>query len=146
MAVSPSASARPPRAWLVPALLAGCAFVCVVAAIDAAGDYPDAPQGPGLTIDESFNVQEGVRVVEELKIWGLGWISGERILTLQEVFGDFDDLGPQSKLPYHNPDHPPLGRIWLGLWHNATVGLAPPRNHPGDQPFVTSAARVGSAA
>jgi hypothetical protein len=143
---APSSPPRPPRHWLLPALVAGLAFVCVVAAIDAAGDYPDAPQGPGLTIDESFNVQEGVRVVEELKIWGLGWISGERILTLQEVFGDFDDLGPQSKLPYHNPDHPPLGRIWLGLWHNATVGLAPPRNHPGDQPFVTSAARVGSAA
>src|ERR1700733_11109122 len=145
MAASSTASPRPPRHWLLPALVAGLAFVCVVAAIDAAGDYPDAPQGPGLTIDESFNVQEGVRVVEELKIWALGWISGERILTLQQVFGDFDDLGPNAEFGYHNPDHPPLGRVWLGVWHNITTSLAPPRNHPGKVPFVTSAARVGSA-
>jgi Dolichyl-phosphate-mannose-protein mannosyltransferase len=146
MAVSPNASARPPRAWLVPAMLAGFAFVGVVAAIDAAGDYPDAPQGPGLTIDESFNVQEGVRLVEELKVWALGWISGDRIVTLRQVFGDFDDLGPDWKNGYHNPDHPPLARVWLGLWHNATIAVAPPRNHPGPFAFVTSAARVGSAA
>jgi Dolichyl-phosphate-mannose-protein mannosyltransferase len=146
MGVSSSAPARPARHWLIPALIACAAFAVVVAAIDAAGDYPDAPQGPGLTIDESFNVQEGVRLVEELKIWALGWISGDRILTLRQVFGDFDDLGPNWKNGYHNPDHPPLGRVWLGAWHNATIAVAPPRNHPGPFAFVTSAARVGSAA
>ncbi len=70
MGVSSSAPARPARHWLIPALIACAAFAVVVAAIDAAGDYPDAPQGPGLTIDESFNVQEGVRLVEGLKIVG----------------------------------------------------------------------------
>src|SRR5579885_1270503 len=125
MAVSPPSSARARLAWLVPALIAGCAFCLVVAAIDAAGDYPDVPQGPGLTIDESFNVQEGVRLVEGLKTWGLGWFSGERILTLSQLFGDADELGPNAEFGYHNPDHPPLGRVWLGLWHNATVTVAP---------------------
>src|ERR1700722_7221284 len=136
MAVSLDASARPPRAWLGPALIAGCAFLLVVAAIDAAGDYPDAPQGPGLTIDESFNVQEGVRLVEGLKTWALGWFSGQQILTLRGVFGNIDEWGPNSEFGYHNPAHPPLGRSWLGLWHNTVTGLAPPRNHPGPAQFV----------
>jgi hypothetical protein len=146
MPPSPTAPPRPPRHWLLPAAIACAAFVIVVAAIDAAGDYPDAPQGPGITIDETFNVQEGVHLVESLKTWALGWISGDRILTLSEVFGDFADLGPNWKYGYHNPDHPPLGRVWLGLWHHATIAVAPPRNHPRNVPFVTSAARVGSAA
>jgi hypothetical protein len=146
MGVSSTDPARPARHWLLPALIASAAFVVVVAAIDAVGDYPDAPQGPGLTIDESFNVQEGVRLVEGLKTWALGWFSGERIITLRQLFGDIDDLGPDAEFGYHNPDHPPLGRVWLGLWHNATIGVAPPRNHPGPALFVTSAARVGSAA
>jgi MFS family permease len=127
-------------------VIASVAFAVVVVAIDAAGDYPDAPQGPGLTIDESFNVQEGVHLVEYLETWALGWISGDRIFTLQQVFGDFDDLGPQWEYAYHNPDHPPLGRVWLGLWHHATIAIAPPRKHPRGDIFVTSAARVGSAA
>ncbi|HEV8001709.1 MAG TPA: glycosyltransferase family 39 protein [Planctomycetaceae bacterium] len=146
MAPPPTAPPRPPRFWLLPAVIACAAFVSVVVAIDAAGDYPDAPQGPGLTIDETFNVQEGVRLVEGLKTWILGWVSGQPILGLRELFGDYDDLGPNAPFGYHNPDHPPLGRVWLGLWHNATLGIAPARLHPGPIQFVTSAARVGSAA
>jgi hypothetical protein len=146
MALPPTPPSRPARNWLLPAAIACAAFACVVVAIDPAGDYPDAPQGPGLTIDESFNVQEGVRLVEGLKTWALGWFSGQQILTLREIFGDIDDLGPNAEFGYHNPDHPPLGRIWLGLWHNTVTGLAPPRNHPGPAQFVTAAARVGSAA
>jgi hypothetical protein len=146
MPPSPTAPPRPPRHWLLPAAIACAAVAIVVAAIDAAGDYPDAPQGPGITIDETFNVQEGVHLVEGLKTWALGWVSGDRILTLSQLFGDFADLGPKAPFGYHNPDHPPLGRVWLGLWHDVTIAVAPPRNHPGDVVFVTSAARVGSAA
>src|SRR5579862_6158677 len=101
-----SLPARSPRHWVLPAVIACAAFLAVVVAIDAAGDYPAAPQGPGLTIDESFNVQEGVRLVEGLTTWALGWFSGERILTLRQLFGDFDDLGPNAEFGYHNPDHP----------------------------------------
>jgi hypothetical protein len=146
MAAASTPPFRRQRHWILPALIACAAFATVVAAIDAAGDYPDAPPGPGLTIDESFNVQEGVRLVEGLKTWALGWFSGERILTLRQLFGDIDDLGPDAEFGYHNPDHPPLGRVWLGLWHNVTITVAPPHNHPGPALFVTSAARVGSAA
>ena len=49
--------------WGVPALIAAATFIVIASAIDPAGDYPAAPQGPGLTVDESFNVQEGVRLV-----------------------------------------------------------------------------------
>jgi len=146
MGISSPSPSRRPRHWLFPGIVACAAFVLVVSAIDASGDYPDAPQGPGLTIDESFNVQEGVRLVEGLKTWALGWISGERILTLRQLFGDFDDLGPDWQYGYHNPDHPPLARVWLGLWHHATIAVAPPHHHPQGDLFVTSAARVGSAA
>jgi hypothetical protein len=114
-------------------------FLAVVVAIDPAGDYPHAPQGPGLTIDESFNVEQGVRLVEGLRGWVLGAIS------LREVFGDQRDL-PNAQFGYHNPDHPPLGRLWLGLWHHLAATLAPPSQHLANHPFVTACARVGSAA
>jgi len=120
------------------------AFVAVAAAIDPAGDYPDAPEGPGLTIDETFNVQEGVRLVEGLRAWALGLISGESIISLREIFGDERDIKGQAPIGYHLHDHPPLGRIWLGLWHHAAFTAARPAAHQG--PDVTACARVGSAA
>ena len=106
--------------WAAPALIGAVAFLAVVAAIDPAGDYPDAPQGPGLTIDESFNVEQGVRLVEGLREWVLGKIAQREIISFREIFGDVRDL-PNAKLGYHNPDHPPLGRFWLGLWHHLTA-------------------------
>jgi len=121
------------------ALIALAAFIAVVAAIDPAGDYPNAPQGPGLTIDESFNVEQGVRLVEGLRGWLLGAVS------LREIFGDQRDL-PNAQFGYYNPDHPPLGRFWLGLWHHLTATVAPPLQHPAHLPFITACARVGSAA
>ena len=71
----------PLRCWAAPALVAFLAWGIILRSIDPAGDYPHAPPGPGLTIDESFNVQEGVRLVEALRGWGCGWLS------LREVFG-----------------------------------------------------------
>lgn len=134
--------ARPSSWFARPAVVGGvsaaAAFCAVVLTIDAAGDYPSLAQGPGLTIDEPFNVQQGVR----LAVFGKGWILGA--ITTRELFGDAKELGTNSPTGYHLPDHPPLGRLWLGLWHQAVVGVAPPHDH--DTPFVTSAARVGSAA
>lgn len=114
------------------------AFVAVILSIDAAGDYPSLGQGPGPTIDESFNVQEGVRLAVFGKVWLLGGI------TWRDLFGGPKELGPNPVAGYHLADHPPLGRLWLGVWHEAVVLIAPPARHEG--PFVTSAARVGSAA
>jgi 4-amino-4-deoxy-L-arabinose transferase-like glycosyltransferase len=44
--------------------------------------------------------------------------------------------------PY-NPDHPPLGRLWLGMWHDFARWLWPPVETGALT--VTACARVGSA-
>ncbi|MBC8113090.1 MAG: glycosyltransferase family 39 protein, partial [Candidatus Saccharimonas sp.] len=44
---------------------------------------------------------------------------------------------------HYLPDHPPLGRYWLGVHHHLTWWLAPPFEPEG--PFVTACARTGSA-
>lgn len=121
------------------ALIAVAAFIAVVVQIDPAGDYPNAPQGPGITIDEIFNVQEGVRLVEGWYAFALGAID------LRDLYGDERMLGGnRPPIGYHFPDHPPLGRIWLGVFHNLSRAIVPPGDHPSY--FVTACARVGSAA
>jgi len=57
---------------IIPAFIAVLAFLAVVAAIDPAGSYPDMPQGPGLTTDEMFNAEEGVRLVATLPDFFVG--------------------------------------------------------------------------
>lgn len=106
--------------------------------IDPGGDLPTYPAGPGLTVDEGFNVEEGVRLVVGLKAWASGAV------TWQEVFGRGEQLGPNPPLGYHLADHPPGGRIWLGIWHQiggALFGSPNPRTR-----VVAAYARLGSAA
>lgn len=113
------------------AVVALVAWVSIVVHIDPAGSYPSLPQGPGLTIDEIFNVEQGVYLVESAR--ALGWynlIPG----TSVEAFR------PENGC---NPDHPPLGRYMLGVHHQVAWWLAPP--HQPDGPFVTACARTGSA-
>ncbi len=117
----------------------GWAGFCAVAVqIDPGGDLPAWPEGPGLTLDEGFNAEEGVRLAAGLK----AWIQGT--MTWKEVFGQKEQLGAKAPLGYHLADHPPLARIWLGLWHAAgSEAFA----KPGEIPKVTVAyARLGSAA
>ncbi len=106
-------------------------WVSIVVAIDPAGSYPNMPEGPGLAVDEIFNVEQGVLLVEQAK--ALGWLNlvpG----TSVEAF----------KLENHYlPDHPPLGRYWLGVHHHLTWWLFPPFDPEG--PCVTACARTGSA-
>jgi hypothetical protein len=97
--------------------------------LDPAGSYPGMPQGPGLTLDETFNVQQGVILVEGLRTYGPGVVFPE---GLHEVFSP----------PLHLPDHPPLGRLWLGLHHHLAWWFSPPEDPDG--PFVTACARAGS--
>ena len=61
-------------------------------------------RGPGLTIDESFNIQQGVYLVDALVQHGPLIFSPS---GAQEVFGS----------PEYLPDHPPMGRIVLGAAH-----------------------------
>ena len=113
------------------AVVALAAWISVVVCIDPAGSYPSMPQGPGLTVDEIFNVEQGVYLVEQSK--NLGWLNlipGTSVEAFRPVNG-------------YNPDHPPLGRYWLGLHHNLTWWIARP--HQPDGPFVTACARTGSA-
>jgi len=93
--------------------------------------------GPGVTLDEPFNAQEGVRLARGVP----GWIAGR--YSLREVFGDASEFprGSQPPLGYHLPDHPPLGRIWLGTWHEMTA--SPLETEQGRVSYA--AARVGSA-
>ncbi|MBL8852135.1 MAG: hypothetical protein JNG89_20850 [Planctomycetaceae bacterium] len=115
------------------ALIAVLAAAAVLGTIDAAGSYPELGEGPGITLDEVFNVEMGVYQ------WHLLQEHGWRLWSppvRDDVFAD----GPGK--PY-NPDHPPLGRLWLGMWHDVARWLWPPLE-TGAQ-TVTACARVGSA-
>jgi hypothetical protein len=116
---------------LGPLAVALVALLSVVLTLDAAGDYPKLFEGPGITIDESFNVQMGVYQWNAIREYHLALFHPD---SVREVFG------PGSN---YNPDHPPLGRVWLGFWHDLIKWLFPPADHPS--PFVTDCARVGSA-
>ena len=108
--------------WGGPAILAVVAWCWTVAAIDPAGDYPSASQGPGLTVDEVFNVQQGVLLANSL-------LDG--------------DLPAYRRACDLLPDHPPLGRLCLGLAHEFWWIVHPPV--PSDVPYSITCARVGSA-
>ncbi len=112
-------------------LVAVVAWISIVVAIDPAGSYPNMPEGPGLTVDEIFNVEQGVLLVEQAR--ALGWfnlIPGVSVEAFKPENG-------------YLPDHPPLGRYWLGVHHHLTWWLAPPFDPEGF--CVTACARTGSA-
>jgi hypothetical protein len=113
-----------------PLLIAVLATAAVIGTIDPAGSYPELGEGPGITLDEVFNVEMGVYQWHALRDhgWRL-WTPAVR----DQVF---------AKANY-NPDHPPLGRLWLGIWHDFTRWLWPPVETGAQK--VTACARVGSA-
>jgi hypothetical protein len=117
--------------WPV-AAVALAAWISIIVCLDPAGSYPALPEGPGLTVDEIFNVEQGVYLLEMSR--SLGWLNlmpG----TSQEAF--------RRENGYYNPDHPPLGRYWLGFFHHVAYWVAPPFQPDG--PAVTACARTGSA-
>lgn len=111
--------------------LAILTWLSLVIAIDPAGSYPGGWAGPGLTVDEIFNVEQGVYLVEQAR--ALGWynlIPGTSLEAYRRENG-------------YLSDHPPLGRWWLGIHHHLAWWLFPPKDPAG--PFVTACARTGSA-
>jgi hypothetical protein len=86
------------------------------------------PAGPGLTVDESFNIQQGVYLVDALAQHGPLLFTPS---VAREVFAPPDYL----------PDHPPLGRLLLGLAHESTSWLIAGAE---DSAFNVPAARLGS--
>ncbi|MBO12660.1 MAG: hypothetical protein CMJ68_18105 [Planctomycetaceae bacterium] len=117
-----------PRVRLGLAGLALVGLLGVVATLDAAGDYPGLGQGPGLTVDEMFNVGQGCRLARGTWYWMIGGVS------TKQLFDERDYL----------PDHPPLGRLALGISHGAVTAIATPRESTAT-PFAPTAARFGSA-
>ena len=118
-------------------LVAAFGFCAVASQIDPGGAFPDWLEGPGVTIDEGFNVEEGVRLVEGAKAWSSG------AANWKEVFGQKDDLGANPPLGYHLADHPPAGRLWLGFWHQILAGGGPIES---SDDLNYAYARFGSAA
>jgi hypothetical protein len=132
MTAAPSSipTATPSRGPLCVSILAA---ILVIGTIDPAGSYPELLEGPGITLDEVFNVEMGAYQWEALleQGWRL-WTPAVR----DQVFAD----GPGAT---YNPDHPPLGRLWLGFFHKAVRTLCPPVETGAAT--VTACARVGSA-
>ncbi|WP_437204073.1 ArnT family glycosyltransferase [Planctomicrobium sp. SH664] len=111
----------------LPLLLALLGMFSVAATIDLAKDCRWSAEGPGLTFDEGFNVDIGVYLVESMIHAGLGLLHPA---TLAEIYND----------PAYNPDHPPLGRLAMGISNALLCRL-------GDDPriSVVTYARVASA-
>ena len=64
--------------WLWPAVIAALAGAFVLIRLDPAGDHPGGWGGPGMTVDESFNVDQGVRLAGHLARQGI--LDDQRIL------------------------------------------------------------------
>lgn len=118
------------RPWLGPALFGCLAAGLVLARLDPTGDHPGTGTGPGLTVDESFNVAQGVQLFDRL-------MAG--------------DLTGFRQVDAALPDHPPLGRLWIGLCHEVAFLAWPPVGTqspaPGEPPaaYSITCARVGPA-
>lgn len=114
-----------------PVIVSLLALVAVTLTLDPADCRPGLPAGPGVTLDETFNVQMGAFLVD-IAPREYGWA----ILNPFNLLDAFEAL--------YNPDHPPLGRLWLGVSHRLVQTVAPPDGLE-DAPFVTVSARFGSA-
>ncbi len=108
--------------WFGPLCLGVLATLVVSLALDPAGDYPARSEGPGLTVDEIFNVDLGAMLAD-------GLLTG--------------DLPGVIRAGQTLPDHPPLARLWLGLFHEMVRLIVPPRGEHAV--LVVAAARFGSA-
>jgi 4-amino-4-deoxy-L-arabinose transferase-like glycosyltransferase len=93
------------KIWFWPAVIAFAAWGAVLVALDPAGDHPGLFDGPGMTVDEPFNTVQGVDLADRM------------------FRGDLDGF---KRVDARLPDHPPLGRVWIGLCHEAAWLLWPP--------------------
>jgi hypothetical protein len=108
--------------WFWPLIIAIAAWGAVVSALDPAGDHPGSWAGPGLTVDEGFNVNQGVRLAD-------------RLLAI--------DLAGFRRVDAQLPDHPPLGRLWIGLCHEFAFLVWRPVDPA--VPYSVTCARTGPA-
>jgi hypothetical protein len=109
-------------------LFAVAAFLLAASRINHGLVDSSLPAGPGLTLDESFNIGQGIYVLEAFLHHGPLLFTTS---AAEEVFGD----------PAYLPDFPPLGRVVLGLAHQATAWAIPGAEQ---STFHVPAARLGS--
>lgn len=106
------------------------ALIVAIVTIDGAGQILSLP-GPGITVDESFNIDVGWFIVEAEREYGLAALSPA---SQTEIFG-FEG---------YNPDHPPLGRVLLGLSNTLLTAVLNP-DVSSTARWSVSAARFASA-
>jgi len=105
-----------------PALVALCAFMGALVTINPAG------WGPGVTVDETFNVGQGYLLTESIRVYGVAFV----------------DPAVQSEIYTQTlNDHPPLGRWWIGLAERAArLVMSSPTP---DALYSLARARIGPA-
>lgn len=116
--------------WFWPAAVAFIAWLWCLSALDPTGEYPGLHEGPGLTLDEQFNIEQGVLMVDAL------------------IDGRWADFRTEVNAL---PDHPLLGRLWLGAWHEIAYLLFRPASLPDNSappppPGIPAPILAGSAA
>ena len=116
------------KPMLISMLLAAIAFVLAVLRIDPGLVDSGMLAGPGLTLDESFNIGQGIYLFESFCDHGPLMFTPS---TAHDVFGEAGYLA----------DHPPLGRFVLGAAHQLT---APWISGAELSLFNVPAARIGS--
>lgn len=130
--------------WLPPLLVAAAttaAILCAVAPRPANGRSWGCP-APGITLDEAFDVQQGVRLAKGIPEWIAGNLSTADLWS-ESPRAATRGLHRRPLFGYHLPDHPPLGRLWLGIAHELSARASAASGE--SPPFVTAAARTGSA-
>lgn len=116
--------------WIGPAVVALITGFAVCLTLDPTGDYPALPAGPGITLDEPFNASRGYYLAEAIGEYGI-WVIDPQVQL--EIYRD----------PVMLNDHPPLGRLWIGVSEKIAHTLCPPR---GDAIYSLACARTAPAA
>jgi len=115
---------------IVPLLIATAAFFSVACTLDVADELSFSADGPGLSLDEGFNIETGVLLISQFEQYGLAALDPE---SLQEIYSH----------PAYNPDHPPLGRVAMGITNR--LGLALDSRLAPDCGYRVGYARLSSA-
>ncbi|MEZ6057376.1 MAG: phospholipid carrier-dependent glycosyltransferase [Planctomycetaceae bacterium] len=120
-----------------PLLIAIATWGLLLLTLDGVGERPALPDGPGLTLDEVFNVEMGIYH------WRVLLDEGPLLWTPAGARRAFQQ-------PNYNPDHPPLGRLAIGIAHDVVQAVAPASHvatGPSGRPVGISlyAARVSAA-
>ncbi|MFO1002881.1 MAG: glycosyltransferase family 39 protein [Planctomycetaceae bacterium] len=104
------------------------AFVLAASMVNHGLVNSNLPVGPGLTLDESFNIDQGVYLADAFAQHGpLLFTPG----VARKVFG----------APRYLPDHPPMGRFVLGVSHDLS---SPFISGSEETLYNVPAARLGS--